>query len=685
MPKIVFRWSYGHVLVMVFSSAALVSLFVLALVFAYLKLELPDVSSLKNYRPPAVSELYDRKGRLVAYFYREKRWPVPLELVPERLIQAIIAAEDARFYQHKGLDFFSIMRAAIRNMEAGSIVQGGSTITQQVTRALLLSREKSFRRKIKEALLAWRIDSMLTKDEILNIYLNQIYLGEGAYGVEAASRIYFGKHVWDLNLAECALIAGLPQAPSRYNPYRNFKLAKKRQAYVLKRMVAEGYITEEEAQRAYATPIELRRFNPPIAKEAAYFVDYAQQQLSRILGREELLTGGYRIYSTLDLDYQRAAFEALKEGLIAIDKRHPDLKDSPVQGAICLIEASTGAIRALVGGLDPGRGHFNRATQARRQPGSAFKPIVYAAALEADLISPATLFVDEPLIFPGATEDKHWEPQNFDGFFLGPITVRKALADSRNTVAVKVAQLAGIDQVITEAQKLGITVRLSRDLALALGSNGIPLIQLTAAYQAFANEGERIPPRIVEALVDRDGRVLEPRRSPPVRVLSPETSFMLTYLLEEVVKDGTGRCASRLPIPIAAKTGTTDYYRDAWFVGYTPSLVIGVWVGRDDKTPLGPGETGGRAACPIWVSFMEKILDIDGLREERFIPPEGITFAAIDETTGEVSLPKGNTVWMPLREGEVSEIRPVLEERPSLWPDVSPQRRPWWQRLPFWE
>ncbi len=685
MPRIVFRWSYGHVLVLIFSTAALVSLFILALVWAYLQLELPDVSSLKNYRPPAVSELYDRKGRLLAYFYREKRWPVSLDLVPERLIQAIIAAEDARFYQHKGLDFFSIIRAAIRNVEAGSIVQGGSTITQQVTRALLLSPERSFKRKIKEALLAWRIDSMLTKDEILNIYLNQIYLGEGAYGVEAASRIYFGKHVWDLNLAECALIAGLPQAPSRYNPYRHFDLAKKRQAYVLKRMVAEGYITEEEARRAYATPIVLKHFAPSIPKEAAYFVDYAQQRLSQILGRQELLTGGYRIYSTLDLDYQVAAFEALREGLARLQKRHPEIKESSVQGALCLIEAHTGAIRALIGGLDPGRGHFNRATQARRQPGSAFKPIVYAAALEKDLIDPATLFVDEPLVLPGAKEGENWKPQNFDGLFLGPITVRKALADSRNTVAVKVAQLVGIDEVISEARQLGIQVPLSRDLALALGSNGIPLLELTSAYQVFANQGQRIPPRIIEALVDREGRVIEAKRPEPTKVISPQTAFMLTYLLEQVVADGTGRCASDLLVPVAAKTGTTDHYRDAWFVGYTPSLVLGVWVGRDDKTPLGPGETGAKAACPIWVSFMEKILPLEGFREETFTPPEGIMFAAVDETTGEATIPRQGAVWMPLKESSTAEIKPLLEDKPKPWPGGSLRRRPWWQRLPFWE
>ncbi len=647
------RFSHVQISIILFVTAGIALAIIIAAVYFYLSLGLPDISSLKNYRPPAVTEVLDRNGEIIAYWYKEKRFPVPLSQMPRYLIQAFVAAEDARFYEHKGVDFLGILRAAIKDIKARAIVQGGSTITQQVVRSLLLSRKKSFIRKLKEAILAWEIDAALTKDEILNIYLNQIYLGAGAYGVEAAARTYFNKHVWELTLPEAALIAGLTPAPSRYNPLRNPELALKRRSYVLKRMAEEGYISFEEANRAANAPLVLNPGNFSSNPVAGYFLDLLWQRLEREFGKQELLTGGYTIYTTLDLNWQRNAKEALQTKLKDIIKRHPDQKDIP-QGAIVCIEHATGAVRVLIGGRDYKESQYNRALQARRQPGSAFKPIIWSAAIEKGLVNVDSLFVDEPIVLPGPSPDRFWEPKNFDYNYLGPISLRTALVHSRNTVAVKLAKTVGLADLRNMAKLFGITSPISSDYSIALGSSGLSLFELTRAYTVFPNQGYLIKTNLVESMLDRNGQevlALEPEKH---RVLSPETAYIMTYLLQEVVRDGTGRCAKKLGVPTGGKTGTTDNYHDAWFIGFTSEVTCGVWVGYDNLRTLGRFETGARAACPIWVATMES-------RPERysgkgFDPPEGIVFVKKEDYD---PLNGRETLWMPFRDQDVPEPKPT--------------------------
>ncbi|NPB09160.1 MAG: PBP1A family penicillin-binding protein, partial [Thermodesulfobacteria bacterium] len=577
-PRTIFN--YLHVSIGLLFAAGVALALILAGVYFYLSLGLPSTSKLVNYEPPAATEVLDWRGETLAYWYKERRFPVPITQMPHHLIQAFVAAEDARFYEHRGIDFWGIVRAAIKDIKARRIVQGGSTITQQVARSLLLSRERSFVRKLKEAILAWEIDSALTKDEILTIYLNHIYLGAGAYGVEAAARTYFGKHVWELTLPEAALIAGLTPAPSRYNPLRNPDLALKRRAYVLRRMAEEGYITWEEAQRASQAPLNLNPQDFSPKPEAGYFLDLLRERLEKHLGKD-LYTGGYTIYTTLDLTWQKEAIKALNRRVRDIARRHKR-KELP-QGAIVCLDNENGAVRVLVGGRDYRESQYNRAVQARRQPGSAFKPIIWAAVLEEGLASVSSRVVDEPVVLPGAKPGSYWQPKNFDRGYLGPISVRTALVHSRNTVAVKLARAVGLPDLLETAKSFGIKTPLKRDYSLALGSAGLSLLEMTRAYTVFANQGKLLPLRLVETVFDRYGHALtELEEEEPERpAISPETAFLMVYLLEEVVRDGTGRCARKLGLPVGGKTGTTDNYQDAWFVGFSPEVTCGVWVGYD--------------------------------------------------------------------------------------------------------
>ena len=601
--------------------------------YFYISLNIPAISSLAYYKPATASYIYDATGQPVARISRQNRTVVPLADLPPLLAKAFVAAEDARFYQHGGVDAWSVIRALIHNLRSGERGQGGSTITQQVARALLLSPEKTYSRKIKEAILAYRIDKALSKDEILHIYLNQIYLGSGAYGVEAAAQVYFGKHARELTLAEMALLAGLPQAPSRYSPFRHFKLAKRRQAYTLNRMTEEGFITPTQARNAFEETLTWAA-DQEFPEGNSYYLQQVRSQVESTYGSEMLLTGGLRIHTALDQNLQKAAVMAIKRGTAkwAIRQKSSSHSASLPQAALVAMEVKNGKVKALVGGTDFGRSQFNRATQARRQPGSAFKPIIYAAALEKGM-TPATMIVDEPLQLRGANPRELWEPKNFDNTFSGPTSFRNALVHSRNIVTIKILQKIGVPSAIDLAKRLGISSPLGKNLSLALGSSGVSVLELTRAYSAFANAGKLPTPIFIEKIVDSSGRVLE-EHSPKFREsMDPRTAAQITRLLEGVVDEGTGKVVRELGAPAAGKTGTTDQNMDAWFIGYTPDLVACVWVGHDQNIPLGAMETGGKAAAPIWLDFMKQATRLSPVTEG-FKIPSGIVILPIDNRTG---------------------------------------------------
>lgn len=640
--------------VKVFISVIMVSL-TSVLVFGissyyYFSHDLPSIDNLKNYAPPTVTKFYSDDGEIIGEFFIEKREVVSLDRIPSHLIQAFIAGEDARFFQHKGLDYFAILRALIKNIFSGEIVQGGSTITQQVVKSLLLTPEKSLSRKIREAILSFKIEKYLTKEEILYLYLNQIYLGHGAYGVAVAAENYFGKTVEELNLAESALIAGLPQAPSKYSPHQHPEQAKKRQLYILSRMVEEGYISESESQKALQSPLVFRGKDVSSINKAPHFVEYVRRYIEGKYGKDLLYKGGLRVYTTLDLKAQEVAQEAIEAGLKEIEKRqkYPSGGSVPsVEGALICFDLETGHIKSMVGGRDYKKSQFNRATQALRQTGSAFKPIVFASALDRGY-TPASIVVDSPIVFEFG--NKKWKPKNFNEKFSGPTTLRNALTHSINVVTVKIARDIGIDYIKDYARNLGISSSLHDNLAMALGSSSLTLYELTKAYAVFANQGKLFKPIFIQKILDRNGNLLEENLplylseefKTAEQVISPQTAFLMTNLMESVVQNGTGWRAKALGRPVAAKTGTTDNFFDAWFIGYTPDLIAGVWVGFDGERSLGENETGARAASPIWVNFMSKILKE---REVKNFPtPEGIEFMKIDPKTGQMSLSKDATL-----------------------------------------
>ena len=615
--------------------------------YFYFTHDLPSIESMKDYKPPIVAKIFSEEGEIIGEFFNEKRGVVSLDRVPNYLIQAFVAGEDARFFQHKGLDYLAILRALFKNIFSGEIVQGGSTITQQVVKSLLLSPERSFTRKIREAILAYKIEKYLTKEEILFLYLNQIYLGHGAYGLEVAAENYFGKSIEELNLAEAALLAGLPQAPSKNSPYQHPQQAKKRQVYILNRMVEEGFISSNEAIKAAQTPYVIRSKEKPSVEKAPYFVEYIRRYVEEKYGKDALYKNGLQVFTTIDLYFQRMAQEAMESGLKEIEKREKypssDIPLTP-EGALVCFDLETGFFKAMVGGRDFKKSQFNRATQARRQTGSAFKPIVYASALDKGF-TPASIIVDSPIVFEWG--DKKWKPKNFEGKFSGPTTLRNALTHSINIVTVKIAQEVGVDYIRDYAKKLGISSPLYNNLSMALGSSSVSLHELTKTYGVFANQGNVFKPIFIKKILDRDGNLLE--ENLPLfyfkesleedQILTSQTAFLMTHLLKGVVQHGTGWRARSLGRPVAAKTGTTDQFMDAWFIGYTPELITGVWVGFDDERSLGENETGARAASPIWVSFMSKVLKDKSVKD--FPVPEGVEFMKINPKTGQVSLENG--------------------------------------------
>ena len=749
--------------------------------YLYISRDLPRINNLKDYRPATVTTVFSDDGRKIGEFFRERRIVIPLNEMPDNLKNAFIAAEDARFREHGGVDFWGILRAFIKNMQAGAIVQGGSTITQQVTKSFFLTPERTYKRKVKEAILAHRIDQRFSKDEILFLYLNQIYLGHGAYGVEAAAENYFGKHAKDLNLAECSMLAGLPQAPSKYSPFRHYDLARQRQIYVLNRMKEAGYIDNVAATEAMNKVLDIQPRKNWFIEKVPCYTEHVRRYVVKKYGEDALYEEGLQIYTAVDIEYQKIARKEIMKGLVDLDRRQgyrgplkklaadeiedfcrtaaddippegltpgavyqgvvvafekkskdtrvrvgknngvipvkdikwarkPNIKVAPwqrkitrpqqvfnpgdvimvravtfdkkserwtfsleqeplAQSALLSIETGTGLVKAMVGGRDYKDSQFNRAIQSRRQPGSSFKPIIYAAALDKGFTA-ASVIIDSPVVFTDAEKDFTWKPHNYKETFYGPTLFRQALVKSRNVVTVKILQDIGIDYVLNYARKLGITSPIARDLSISLGSSGASLLEVVGAYTVFANQGYRIEPVFITKILDRDGNVIEQATLKREKAIDMSTAYIMTSILESAVTSGTGWRVKALKRPVAGKTGTTNNLHDAWFLGYTPEYVTGVWVGFDNEAPLGKGETGSRTASPIWLGYMSSVLE--GKPVRTFNAPEGVVFAKIDAQTG--LLPNASskeTLFECFKEGTVpTTVTPspeVLTESEDLF------------------
>jgi len=740
----------------------------------------PSLEELKRQTVPG-TKLFADDNTLIGEISQKKSIHIPLRQIPEHFRNAVLAVEDSRFYKHKGVDVIAIGRAALSDLWHQEFRQGGSTITQQLAKITFLSPEKTLKRKLREAALAMKIEKNLSKDEIFELYLNRVYFGHGAYGVEMAAKLYFGKSARELNLPESALIAGIIRAPSNYSPFNNAKKAKERQAIVLERMREEDYINKKAAREALKKPLMLSA-RRPASESYQYFIDYVTRYLEKRYGPEKVYNGGLRVYTTLQKDLQEEAHRDLREGLREVDKRRgwrgplgrvetekdkektksgelaftvqpapqeitqavvlqvkPDratldvggrtgtlkkenalwaqkvidkkgkaafLKDfnltkilkpgdvvlvriksvsgksfnlaleqeTKVEGAVITIDPKTGFIRAMVGGYDYRLSEFNRAIHAKRQAGSSFKPIIYAAAMDKGY-SPSKVFMDEPLSYEWGEEKSKWSPKNYDGEYWGPITLRRALAYSKNVVTVRLLEDVGIDYAITFAQRLGISSYLPRDFTLALGSLSITPLALVSAYAPFANGGIKVTPIGIKYVTDAKGRVLESHEPPGERVISAETAFLVTSMLRDVINYGTGWKARSLSGVAAGKTGTTNDYRDAWFIGYTPNLLAGVWVGLDDMKPLGHGETGSVAAAPVWVNFMKYALS--KYPPEVFEQPQGIVSVTVDASTGEiVSDTAPENFFFP--ESRYTEYYQIGSEPPSSEPlPVMPEPERW--------
>ncbi len=696
---------------------------------------LPSLVRLQDYQPSLITKVSADSGQVIGQFYVERRILTPIRDVPQHLINAVIAVEDTRFFDHPGLDVWGIFRAAWTNLKRGGKFEGASTITQQLARSLFLTPERTFRRKMRELILALKMELVLTKEQILEMYLNQIYFGHGAYGVGTAAVTYFDKGLTELNLPESAFLAGLPKAPSTYSPYKNDGVSKKRQEHVLKRMAQSGFLTKALAKAAIEAPLSFKRQS--FKRVAPYFLENVRQRLVNAYGETMTYKGGLQVLTTLNIPMQRRAEEAIRKGLRGLDKRqgwrgplrHEDppatlpehspetfpefgeimegmvvnvseeeatvlahdvlgiiaLKDmrwakrrltegtavteasvipvtsarelvrpgdvievslksirnkrvrfrldqTPlVEGALLAIDPRNGAVRAMVGGYNFERNQFNRALRAIRQPGSAFKPIIYATAIKQGM-TPSTLVLDAPVVYRQEGKRKTWKPENYEKRFFGPITLREALRHSRNAATVRLLDIIGVREVINFSRSLGIQSPLSTDLSLALGSSGITLQELTAAYGVFGNHGLALQPYTISMIQDPAGRTLDQHLFEPRQVVSKETAYLITHMLIDVIQNGTGKRARSIGRPLAGKTGTTNSYRDAWFVGYAPNLVAGVWVGFDSMGTLGKVESGARAALPIWKQFMAKTLN--ALPVQTFVPPEGIQVAEVDPATG---------------------------------------------------
>lgn len=722
--------------------------------------DLPGFRNITDYKPPLVTTVYGKDNAVLGYFYKEKRFLVTLDQMSPFLPKAFLAAEDSAFYQHDGVDLTAILRAFVANVRAGRTKQGGSTITQQIIKRLLLTPERSYTRKIKEAILAFRLENYLTKEEILTIYLNQIFLGANSYGVEAASRTYFARHATDLTLAQAAMLAGLPQAPSRYNPYQNLDLAKQRQRYVLDQMYSLNWITREQYEEALAEEVVLESMAEPSWQIGAYYLEEVRRWLIDQYGEDEVYTAGLTVTTPCDLKHQAAAESALRRGLLdsaqrrgwlgpietvnpgdvarilddgpqatdglkdksmpfkawvaEVDRdratvrfgkysgvipvsamwwvREPNIKrshedvpdpsdarkvlkkgdvvwatvakapDAPegvwvldlereplVEGAIVSMKPETGEVLALSGGYSFNRSQFNRATQAKRQPGSAFKPIVYSAAMDNGF-TPASIVLDAPIVYANDAQGKLWRPENFEGTFEGPTLLRTALVKSKNLVTIRVAQKIGIRTIIERARAMGLESDFPADLSVSLGSSVVTLMNLCEAYTAFARGGSYVKPRTVLSVHSAWGEEMYASVPETVDAISPQTAFIMTTLMKQVVLHGTGWRAKELNRPVAAKTGTSNNENDAWFMGFTPYLLTGVYVGFDEMRPMGKWETGSRAASPLWVDYRRQVEE--DFPYEDFTEPPGVVMVRVDGNTGKLASSGSDTeFFLPFKVG----------------------------------
>ncbi len=801
------KWgSFLVIALALFSAAAAVVL------WAQLSRGLPSIPSIDEYRPPVISELLSADGQLAGEFFVERRKVVPYERIPRRLIQAFVASEDQTFFEHKGVDVLGTLRAAVNTYLLRRKMQGGSTITQQTAKSLLVSSEgfeegtrKNLRRKMRELILATRLESAFTKEEILYLYLNGVYMGHHSYGVQAAAENYFRKNVEDLSLAEAALIAGLPQAPTRYSPFASPESARSRRRYVLRRMFEDGYITAAERKAAEEAEVRVHPVDDIFRETAPFYVEQVRRQVLERYGNERLLRDGLRVEMAMNLETQRGAQAAMLQGLMEVDHRqgyygpvgkvagaerdellarlsrawprgslspgdyavgvvtqvddkggfarvavgeetgllpisgmrwarrpnpeayYPDalihrvstalatgdvvlvrrverkelverelprdpearkrVSEAPVllaleqeprlQGALVSVEPFNGYVAAMVGGYDFDASEFNRAFQACRQPGSAFKPVVYSGAIEKLNYTPATLLTDAPIVYRDEESGVSWKPENFGSSFKGDVTLRDALVHSMNIPAVKAAAALGVDSLVDWARQLGITTPVKRELGSAIGSSCTTLWDLANVYSLLDRYGERKKLTFVKRVLDRDGRVLEDHsapsdpwvpltarlsaaaaavQAPGERVMDERSAFITVYLMHEVATVGTGAQASRLGKPAAGKTGTTNDSFDTWFLGFTHDLFTGVWLGYDkNETPLARYETGGRAALPIWLATMQAALR--GRPQPDFPVPAGIAFVRIDPRDGAPTARLDQGVLEPFK----VESQPVVD------------------------
>jgi 1A family penicillin-binding protein len=578
---------------------------------------LPDVRVLRNYVPAETSYIYDINGTLLDSIHDEvNRDVVTLNDMSPDLKRAVIAIEDSYFFSHRGINPISIVRAFLANLEEGETVEGGSTLTMQLVKNLFLTPERSISRKVAEAVLSLRLEQIFTKDQILEMYLNQVYWGHNTYGVETASESYFNKPASELTLAESAMVAGLIQAPEAYSPFVDYQLAKQRQAIVLGRMRQLNWITAEEEAAAKAQPLRLGQVTSFRASQSPYITEAVSQELIDRFGQEAVLKGGMRVQTTIDLNFQRLAEETVERGFRRIRRR--GLRAD--QMALVAIDPRTHYVKAMVGGVDYSRSQYNRALQALRQPGSAFKPFVYYTAFASGKFRPDSTVLDTPVSYPDGNE--RYAPQNYDGSFSGAMSVRSALEQSRNVPAIKLGQAVGLSRVIEVCRTLGITSPIEPVTSLPLGAIGLTPMEMAAAYATFASGGWYSETTFIVQVSDSRGDVLLDNTPHPQLVLDPWAAAALTDVLRGVIDRGTGT-AAKLDRPAAGKTGTTTSERDIWFVGYVPQLSVAVWVGNDNYRPLGVGATGGGFVAPIWKDFMQRALQ--DVPVENFRPPSAFS------------------------------------------------------------
>ncbi len=763
-----------NILIVSISLLLLVSVSVIGILWIYSN-ELPDYKFLKNYKPPVSSKVYSGNGQLVADFSTEKRVFVPYNSIPDNVIQAFLSAEDKNFFSHPGVDAKGVLRAIVKNISnviSSKRLEGASTITQQVAKNFLLSNEVSINRKIKEAILAFRIERVLTKERILELYLNQIYLGSGAYGVAAASLEYFDKSIRDLNYAEAALLAALPKAPSKYNPYRNIELAKFRRNLVLKNMFENKYINSSWYHELSSEKIKLNKNKKIYLEDAQYFVEDVRKNVIQNFSYNEIYKKGFNINTPINLEFQKKATNTLRNGLISYDQRKgwrgplmnkplnknwnknlkkyrlekslnwylaivkevnkfsaiietednlegiieykhiswtkKEFKDlikpgdiiyvkylkknkyslqqlPKINGGIVVMDPYTGRVLALSGGFSFKKSEFNRATQAMRQPGSAFKPFVYALALENNY-TPTSLVLDAPLVLDQGEDLKMWKPENYGKKFYGPSTLRTGLEKSRNLMTVRIAQNLGLEKIINFSKNLKIYENPKELLSISLGSEETTLLKLTSAYSAFVNGGMLVEPVLIDRIQDSEGNTIYNNNKrkcidcdeisylsndfPKIKndykqIFSPETAYQMTSILEGAVQRGTAKRLRDLNLNIAGKTGTTNKNTDTWFIGFTSSLLVGVYVGTDNPKPLGRYETGAKTALPIFKNFIKSAVKKSDARP--FKAAKGTIMMVVDSNTGQkAKFTSKNTIIEVFKKNNVKEGRILFSNSDRL-------------------